>query len=398
MAGDPVRAASARTIDRVMRSGAYSNIVVHETPLQGRDRAAHQNLVFSALRWLVVVDRAIDEAANRSLTSLDPLVLAVLRIAGTELVVLGHAPHAVVDGAVDTIRALGQQRSSGFVNAVARSMADRAVPVVDPLDSYPGWIKDACVGYVPDGAALLSALNAPAPVGLRRRTGGVIDAAPVPGIDGAFYATPTTPVSQLEEAGTVDVVDPATTAVVQALAPSTGARCLDVAAAPGGKTRAIADRIGRMGRLVAADVHGGRVRKARRRSTRYTTVRWVRADGTLPPWRVGSFDAVLLDAPCTGLGTLRRRPEIRHRLEPGAPERFGRLQRSMLERSLELVRPGGRLVYSVCTPFPEETIDVVAGMGGTAPERPNGTRWGDGLLLGPDTTGTDGMFISVFDR
>jgi 16S rRNA (cytosine967-C5)-methyltransferase len=127
-------------------------------------------------------------------------------------------------------------------------------------------------------------------------------------------------------------------------------------------------------------------------------VEWVLADAEHPPFGRQTFDKVLLDAPCTGLGTLRRRPEIRHRLDPEAPRAYGSLQRTLLERALDLVLPGGRLVYSVCTVFPEETTEVVAGLGGRAPSGLEGTPLGDGVLLAPHITGTDGMYISVFDR
>jgi 16S rRNA (cytosine967-C5)-methyltransferase len=118
-------------------------------------------------------------------------------------------------------------------------------------------------------------------------------------------------------------------------------------------------------------------------------------DGRAPALRRRSFDRVLLDAPCTGLGTLRRRPEIRHRLEPESPHRLAPVQRNLVTAALELVAPGGRLVYSVCTIFPEETIDVVADLDADAPDGLPGEPWGKGWLLAPHTTGTDGMFIAV---
>ena len=120
------------------------------------------------------------------------------------------------------------------------------------------------------------------------------------------------------------------------------------------------------------------------------------ADALQPP--LASMDGVLLDAPCTGLGTLRRRPEIKHRLAANAPFDAGKRQRAMLDAALALLAPGGRLVYSVCTVFAEETVDVVAGRRGRAPADLPGRPFGDGLLLSPHTTGTDGMFICVFDR
>ena len=118
------------------------------------------------------------------------------------------------------------------------------------------------------------------------------------------------------------------------------------------------------------------------------------ADGRDTGLAPGIWDRVLLDAPCTGLGTLRRRPEIRHRVQPADPAQLGGLQTELLEAAVALLAPGGRLVYSVCTIFAEETVDVVAGFDGVAPELP-GDIWGGGRLLGPDTTETDGMFISV---
>jgi 16S rRNA (cytosine967-C5)-methyltransferase len=107
---------------------------------------------------------------------------------------------------------------------------------------------------------------------------------------------------------------------------------------------------------------------------------------------------VLLDAPCTGLGTVRRRPEIRHRIEPDAPQRYGEVQREMLVNALTLVAPGGRLVYSVCTMFEEETTDAISSLGGRPPDMAVGDVMGDGRMLTPLNAGTDGMFIAVFDR
>ncbi|MCL1595176.1 MAG: rRNA cytosine-C5-methyltransferase, partial [Actinomycetia bacterium] len=133
------------------------------------------------------------------------------------------------------------------------------------------------------------------------------------------------------------------------------------------------------------------------RSKDISRITWLVADAAKPPFRSSSFDRVLLDAPCTGLGTLRRRPEIRYRMDPDAPDRYGKMQRSMLQQAVGLLRQGGRLVYSVCTVFPEETIDVVANMGFHAPEHSIAEPWGDGVLFTPHLTRTDGMFIAVFD-
>jgi 16S rRNA (cytosine967-C5)-methyltransferase len=124
---------------------------------------------------------------------------------------------------------------------------------------------------------------------------------------------------------------------------------------------------------------------------------WIVADGARPAFGRATFDRVLVDAPCSGLGTLRRRPEIRYRVSPSEIERLSLMQRGILEASLDLVKPGGRLVYAVCTVTPEETTAVVDGLGGSPPPGLPGDHVGDGLLLGPHLGPYDGMFISVFD-
>jgi 16S rRNA (cytosine967-C5)-methyltransferase len=165
----------------------------------------------------------------------------------------------------------------------------------------------------------------------------------------------------------------------------------DIAAAPGGKTSHLLDQTGEAGLVIAADSHRRRLADARRR---VPGAHWVVADATTLPFRAGTFDRVLLDAPCSGLGTLRRRPEIRFRVTEAEVRRLAKDQKEMLERAAELVAPGGRLVYSVCTVTPEETIEIVAGGGFEPPPIP-GELWGEGRLLAPHLTGTDGMFVAM---
>jgi 16S rRNA (cytosine967-C5)-methyltransferase len=121
------------------------------------------------------------------------------------------------------------------------------------------------------------------------------------------------------------------------------------------------------------------------------------ADGRRAPFGAGSFDRVLLDAPCSGLGTLRRHPEIRHRITREGVLRLAGVQKELLEAALSLAAPGGRVVYSVCTITPEETQAVVAGKGARPPEGLPGRRFGDGWLMTPDAGPLDGMFVAVID-
>lgn len=396
--GTLVRATAATTVDRVVRTGAYSNIVVHTTELSDRDRSAHQNLVFSTLRWMIPIDAAIEAAATRSLSRTDPKVLSVLRIAATELIVLGHSPHGVVDGAVDSIDELGVPRAKGYVNAVARKLVASPPATLSPREAFPSWMHRRIAASFADADDLFASLNEPTPPGLRARRGQRLAASPVDGIPDAYYASEETDMDEMRSSGDVDFVDPASSAVAAALDVRPDDVVADLAAAPGGKTRALADRLTGSGWIAAADRHRKRLIAASRRSIEIDRIEWIRTDALSPALRSESFDRVLLDAPCTGLGTVRRRPEIRHRIDEGAPERYGETQRTMLIQALALVAPRGRLVYSVCTLFSEETTDVVAGLGGRPPDMSIGEVTGDGRMLTPLNAGTDGMFISIFDR
>ncbi|GMR03154.1 MAG: 16S rRNA (cytosine(967)-C(5))-methyltransferase RsmB [Acidimicrobiia bacterium] len=394
------RALAARTLDRVLNEGAYSNVLIANIDAGTNvDRSLYQRLVFDALRFLPAIDEAIEAASSRRIDRIQREVLAVLRIATTEVRYLRRPTHSAVSSAVEAVRELGRGKASGFVNAVMRSVV-RQIDEPVPAEAYlamPAWLYARLVAIFGDDADdFVTASNSAALTGVRSRDGRQRGEAI--GIPGAGYLPHDDTLVGLADAGTIDIIDPASVAVVNALEVETGDRILDVAAAPGGKTRIIADKVGPHGLVTACDVHTRRLAHARERSHSMEHIRWIVSDASKPPFRDGVFDKVLLDAPCTGLGTLRRRPEIRHRVDEAAPARYGHLQRSMLEATLALVRPGGRLVYSVCTVFPEETTEVVGGLGALRPPEAPGIPWGDGSLLAPHVTGTDGMFIAVFDR
>jgi 16S rRNA (cytosine967-C5)-methyltransferase len=404
--GVEARVVAATLLRRILEEGAYSNIVVRTaTPdLQRRDALFVQRLLYTAIRYLDRIDRTIDARISRPV---DDNVRAVLRVGLAEILFTDADAYAAVDSAVEAVRIGGSPRASGFVNGVLRNVVRDGEP---PLPSGPEgealrlgvplWLYENLVGtYGADTAiSFLESSNQPTKVGVRRRRGEAPGEAIV-GIDDAYLVNDVTAHREAIASGDLVVADPSSTAVAAALDPQPGDRVLDLAAAPGGKTLHLWDILGGEGLIVAMDRHAGRATTARRRLLGLgADVPWVIGDATAPPFGPNSFDRILLDAPCTGLGTLRRRPEIRHRILPGSAAESGRIQRQMLDAATSLLRPGGRLVYSVCTVTPEETVDVVAGTDSHAPESLSGVEIAGGVLLAPHVTASDGMFIAVIDR
>jgi 16S rRNA (cytosine967-C5)-methyltransferase len=207
--------------------------------------------------------------------------------------------------------------------------------------------------------------------------------------------------------GRVTPQDQASQAVAAAVGARPGEHVLEVGAAPGGKTTALAEAMDDQGLVAAVDVQEARLGLVGRAvdRLRLTSVAPVVADGRSLPFRPGSYDRVLLDAPCSGLGVLRRRPEARWRIEPEAVDQLAILQRELLAAAAAMVRPGGRLVYSVCTLTAAETTAVdawaQAHLADFAAEPPPGDPWrpwGRGALLLPSAADTDGMYVLRLSR
>lgn len=394
-----VRADAAQLVGRVLRQGAYSNVLVGQAAVRygGSDRAMVARLVYGTLRYLRRIDRALTSASSRPLAKIQPEVLDCLRVGSFEILFGGSPTHAAVDEGVEAVRQVAGERPVAFANGVLRALARQGEPVFSEDDAalrhnVSDWQFQelASAWGKSDAEAFFAASMQPAPLTvLARQRGDPVPGAPVPGIAGAYE------VEAVPEDGDFLVIDPASVAVVQALELLPGMLVLDMAAAPGGKTIQIADK---GARTIAMDRHERRVgRGIRRTRTASVDVHWLVADGLRPPFAQRTFDRVLLDAPCTGFGTLRRRPEIKHRLTEDAPARMGRIQRGLVDAGLKMVKPGGRLVYSVCTIFAAETTDIVNPVGGKPPDGLPGRQSGGGLLLAPHLTGTDGMFISVIE-
>ncbi len=368
-----------------------------------RDQALAADIATGTLRWMGAIDAVIETFGQRSVSRFDPEVLDVLRLSVYQLEHLDRVPaRAVVADAVELAREAKKASASGLVNAILRRVSRERdhlprPPRPDPRDisgaldylsvtlSHPRWLAArwlARVGF--EGAEAWARFNnAPAPLTLRANTlvltrdelarrlaaCGVATRptrfAPegLAVVDGNPFGTPP------DGEGAFVVQDEASQLVAAVADAGHGERVLDACASPGGKTIAMAAAVGGSGLLVAGDVRRRRVDLLSRSIARSgaRAVRVVRLDAAALPFGP-VFDLVLLDAPCSGLGTIRRDPEIRWRRSESDLDVLALAQRKMLEGAAGAVKPGGRIVYATCSSEPEEGEDLVTAFLGAHPE------------------------------
>jgi len=361
-----------------------------------RDRALTGEIVSGTLRWQAAFDHIVAAFSRRPVAKFDPEVLDILRSAIFQLLHLDRVPaSAVVSDAVNMTRKVGKRSAAPLVNAVLRRVSrerghlplpsrpentDDREAALDYLSislSHPRWLATRwleCYGFA-DTEAWLRFNNRPAPLTLRanrlRTTGESLAASLAehgvriePGrfAQDAWIVRRGNPLlTPLAETGLFVVQDEASQVVACLVSATKGERVLDACASPGGKTAAIAAATGDAALIVAADVRGRRVDLLARtiRLSGARSVRIVQADATSLPFGA-AFDWVLLDVPCSGLGTIRRDPDLRWRRSEADLPRLASAQRRMLRESVRVLRPGGRLVYATCSSEPEENEDVVA--------------------------------------
>ena len=352
---------------RIDHEGAYANVVLPSALARGglseRDRHFVTELVYGTTRMRRACDVLVDRFV---VVEPVPEVRTLLRLGAYQLAYLGTPPHAAVGETV----ALAPPRLKGFVNAVLRRLASAGEPHWPSLGarlSYPDWIVDRLVRELgaPDATAALERMNEAPPV--TERADGYIQ-------------------------------DRASQWVGELVGAQVGERVADLCAAPGGKATAMA-ATGAM--VVAGDLQAQRLGLVRANARRLGLVlSGVVADAAVPPFRAGSFDRVLIDAPCSGLGALRRRPDARWRITPADIEVLAALQRRILTAAAPLVAPGGLLVYSVCTLTDVESIEhpVPGGFEPIAAPRAPWVPYGDGARLLPQSANTDGMVIRRWRR
>jgi 16S rRNA (cytosine967-C5)-methyltransferase len=355
-------------LQRIEREGAYANILtpaaLSSSTLDERDRRFVTELVYGTTRMRRACDALIDRFVIREPA---PAVRSLLRLGAFQLVFAGVPPHAAVDETVS----LAPKQARGFVNAVLRGVARSEMSFASDGErlSYPDWIVHRFVNEfgADDGLQALAAMNEPAAV-TERADGYVQDL-------GSQW-------------------------VAAAVPARVGQVVVDVCAAPGGKSTMLAAS----GALVcAADRRESRVglMAGNIRSLGYGNVVPLVADALAAPLRDRSADHVLLDAPCTGLGTLRRRPDARWRVQPDDVSKLAAVQQTMLQAAAQLVRLGGTLVYSVCSPLAQESSDrrVPDGFQPMS-DVPQGTwrRRGDGWFALAHDAGTDAMSLVRWQR
>ncbi len=442
------RLLTVRVLERVERGGAFADLALSaalaRSGLTPEDRALATELLYGTLRWRGRLDFLLSHVLDRDLEKVESVVKSILRIGAYQIAMLDRIPAAhAVDQMVRCARAAGASRASGFINGVLRQLTRELEQIrfpdfeTDPLGyivhhlSLPEWIAVRWIDRhgAEETAALARAANERPPVTIRanpRRQsrdeladslrerfpeiaacdvashGLVLGGSLVPGKEPGFRD------------GCFTVQDEASQAVIDLLDPQVGDRVLDTCAAPGTKATGIAERIGDEGEVMAVDRHERRLalvgRDARRLGLDNLRARCLDATTKLAEVSDTPFDRTLVDAPCSGLGTLRRNPDARWRVRSDDPERLAETQKKLLEAAAEQTRAGGVLVYSTCTIEPEENEAVVDVMLNAESSRlrladpgrfPEALRpWLDerGFLRSyPHRSGADGFFAARFD-
>jgi 16S rRNA (cytosine967-C5)-methyltransferase len=393
----PARAAAYETVLRVFEQDAYADRALRTAAasLDQRDRAFAQRLAYGTIQRLRTLDYAIDQLGRRPVRKLDPPVRAALRLGVYELGFMQTPRHAAVNEAVELVRTAKLERAVAFTNAVLRRVADGISPLLDSLPegalkhSYPDWVEQVWTRDfgLEEALALMRAQNE-APETVVRVIRGEIDGEPTD-IPGAYR------VERVDEdalaEGRIWPQSRGSQLAGLVVGARGGERTLDLCAAPGGKATQLA------GAVTAVEKHAGRARELEQNAARLgvANVDVICADALELPLELRDYDRALVDAPCSGLGVLAARPDLRWRSEP-LPE----LQRALLHAATDRVRPGGTIVYSVCTLNADENEAVVEASGLT-PE-PLGAEWPEFahpkcpefLLTRPDVHGTSGFFIA----
>lgn len=434
---DQARTAALEALLQVDVNEGYSNLVLDKTirrfSLTGRDASFASTLFYGVLERRLTLDYAVSRFSKLRLSALSPKVLEILRLGAYQILFLDRVPDsAAVNESVELAKRQGEARASGFVNGVLRSLLRGRESLSWPNDSIryscPEWLIDLWrTSYgkkLTD--SLLESLSEPAPVYIRvntyrtnrdslmellREEGVASRAAELS--PGALILEKPGSLSSLRtfQDGLFHVQDLSSQLAASALGAAAGERVIDVCSAPGGKAFTIAEEMQNSGELLAFDKYKGKVRLIAAGAERLglTIVKAALRDAEAPKEPLAPADRVLCDAPCSGLGIVRRKPEIRYK-EKSALDSLPDLQYRILCEASRLVKSGGTLLYSTCTLNPAENGEVAerflknhadfsplplalrAKLPHTVEEPENQ------LTLFPPVHGTDGFFISLFQK
>lgn len=399
--------------------------------MEPRDRAWTQELVYGVFRLRGRIDHYLDALARDGVAEMDPTVLDVLRLGAYQLLEMGSVPaYAAVSQSVDLVRMAGTPRAAGLVNGILQNLQRRREHIRfpdfrrDPVGhlstwgSHPRWLVERWVDRfgAEDARALVDANNRKPELYLRplgisveeartRLREGEIASEPVDFAPDSLRILPPSTAREALAIVPAVVQDPAAAMVVRYADVDEGSTVIDLCAAPGGKALGLSDRAGR---VVGADLSMRRIARVAQNAARLERtdrVAVVLADGRHPPFR--EADAVLLDAPCTGTGTLRRHPDGRWRVTEDDLGALIHLQDELLEAAAGRVRPGGVLVYSTCSLEREENeVRVERFLAGRPDWRPEPTEAADvqvrdaagHLCVLPQRQGVDGAFAARLRR
>jgi 16S rRNA (cytosine967-C5)-methyltransferase len=429
---------AAFEILRKVEDGVFSSLLLasEETRLEPADRGLCHELVLGVLRWQLNLDKVIEHYSNRKIESLDRAVLIALRLGLYQLRFLTRVPaSAAVDESVKLVQAARLSSARAFVNAVLRratrepdynpaaSTSDQIARIAIQT-SHPHWLIERWINSfgLEETEAFAAANNETPPVTFRvvqtranqtdtvskLNTAGIaLESSRI--AEGAWRAsTGSRVLRELAEKGEIYLQDEASQLIAELLEVKSNERVLDLCSAPGGKTTLIADRVDRAF-IVASDASSKRLSTLASSLAKQQSkgVSLMLLDASQPlPFRADSFDRVLVDAPCSGTGTLRHNPEIRWRISPDDIKRLASQQSQFLFNASQVVKPGGRLVYSTCSVEKEENEEVVTSFlarnlqfrqvplkVGSTLATPGGN-----LRTWPQHDGTDGFFVAAFEK
>ncbi len=410
------RAIAFRALLQVERADAFLNLALDAGlkaagNLPRQDAALATELAYGVSRRALALDSALARHSRRPLEKLETAVHVALRLGAYQLLYLDRVPaHAAVDETVQVAKDAGLGRAAGFLNAVLRRLAEKPeVPLPDdPIDrlsvetSHPRWLVERWVARLglEEATALCRADNE-APAVCVRVHGASREEVIAALARDDVQARPTAlsplglwledpgPLVRLKafQKGLFQVQDEAAQLVSFMAGARPGMRVLDACAAPGGKACHLASQVGPQGEVFALDVHPRKLQRIEDEAKRLgvaSSMRLRSADAARPlPFAQRSFDLILLDAPCSGLGTLRRHPELRYRRTAGDVKRLADGQRALWQNLVAYLKPGGAFVYAVCSPEPEEGAEQLPAFEAAglrlAPPSAEGVPWGEVL-------------------